>query len=112
MKVAGHQNVCLYADDEPSLYKLWDDDLKNYSRRRQWSEGIGFSLLVGAYLTWRVGQAGWAAALLGLGIAALFSAIKYMIDESNINYLMHQWDLTEAIHNFRVEERRKLGSAL
>jgi hypothetical protein len=47
MKV-GHQNLCDYAEDERSLYKLWDDDLKKYMRRRQWYEAIGFALLVGA----------------------------------------------------------------
>jgi hypothetical protein len=31
----------------------------------------------------------------------VYGAIKYMIDESNINYLMHQWDLNEAIQGFR-----------
>lgn len=103
MTVAGHQNVCLHAEDERSLYKLWNDDLKNYGRRRQRWEAFGFTLLVFAYFTWRLGKVDWAAVLLILGIGSLFSALKFMIDESNINYLMHQWDLTEAIQSFRRE---------
>jgi hypothetical protein len=107
MKV-GHQNLCDYAEDERSLYKLWDDDLKKYMRRRQWYEAIGFALLVGASVMWRSGQVDAAIACALFGIMLLFAAIKFMIDESNINYLIHQWDLRNAIEEFRRAQQRTL----
>jgi hypothetical protein len=42
------------------------------------------------------------------GIMLLFAAIKFMIDESNINYLIHQWDLRNAIEEFRRAQQRTL----
>jgi hypothetical protein len=48
--------------------------------------------------------------LIGGVIAAvyfLYTAIKYMIDESHVNYLMHQWDLRETIERIRRAEHRR-----
>jgi hypothetical protein len=97
----GHQNLCEYAEDEWSLYKLWDDDLKKNMRRRQRCEVMGFLLLFGAPAIWQMGIPKLAIACASFGIMLVYGALKYMIDESNINYLMHQWDSNKAIQGFR-----------
>jgi hypothetical protein len=55
----GHQNLCEYAEDEWSLYRLWDDDLKKNMRRRQRCEVMGFLLLFGAPAIWQMGIPNW-----------------------------------------------------
>jgi hypothetical protein len=42
----------------------------------------------------------WAFGLL-FGVYFTVAAIKFMIDESNINYLMHRWDLENALASFK-----------
>jgi hypothetical protein len=108
----GHQNLCDHAEDEGSLYRLWDADLRKYISRRQWCEFGGFALLLLAYYAYRGDKQDWAFLGLALAVVFLYSSIKYMIDESNINYLMHLWDLTDAIAKFRWQERRKLNGEI
>jgi hypothetical protein len=97
----GHRNLCEHAEDERSLYKLWDDDLKRTMRRRQVCEWVGGVFLAAAILGFESGRTALMLACILLAVVLLYAAIKYMIDESNVNYLMHQWDLEEAIKQFR-----------
>ncbi len=105
--MANHTNLCDYADDEQSLYKVWDDDLKKTMRKRQFSEYAAFLALIAAIVAWKYGKVDLIAVGIYFGVAFLYASIKFMIDESNVNYLMHQWDLRDAIERFRRDERRR-----
>jgi len=107
----GHQNLCDYAEDMRSLYKLWDDDLKKTIRKRQVCEYTGFAVLAAALFGFENGKAQWVIAGIYFAVVLLCAAIKYMVDESNVNYLMHQWDLREAVERFRQEECRLMASS-
>ena len=90
--VIGHQNLCEHAEDMAALYRLWDDDLKKTMRRRQLREAAGMSSLIASYVSWKIGYLDFGAVCFLLAIGLMFIAIKFMIDESNMNYLMHPWD--------------------
>jgi hypothetical protein len=108
----GHKNLFEYANDERELYKIWDDDLKKYIRRRQIRETLGSIALIASLFAWTMNNGEFRYyAYWGVLAGALFlySAIKLMVDESNINYLMHEWDLRDAIGRFRAEEKRKIA---
>jgi hypothetical protein len=102
-----HENLCDYADDERSLYKLWNEDLKRQMRKRQFSEFIGCATLLAALIASKIGRTDLVPGGILVGVAFLYAAIKYMIDESHVNYLLHQWDLREAIERVRREERQR-----
>jgi hypothetical protein len=102
----GHHNLCDYAEDERALFRLWDDDLKKTMRKRQVCETIGFCLLAAAMFGFENGKTALVLAALYFAAVLLYAAIKYTVDESNVNYLMHQWDLRDAIDRLRAEARR------
>jgi hypothetical protein len=109
---SGHHNLCLYAEDEQSLYKLWNDDLKRAMRRRGWYEAIGAALLLGSFWAWHSGNTDTAFMCAILAVGFLYSAIKFMVDESNTNYLMHHWDLRVEVERLRFEERRRMHNEI
>ncbi len=104
-----HQNLCDHAEDRAALYLLWDNDLKKMMRRRQFSESAGFLCLLASSIAWRAGvvETYWVIFGVLFGISLMFAALKFMIDESNINYLMHQWDLRNALEYFRRTEKNE-----
>jgi hypothetical protein len=104
-----HQNLCDYAEDKAALYRLWDNDLRKMMRRRQFFESSGFLFLLASSIAWRAGvvEPHWLFFGGVVGVTLLFAAVKFMIDESNINYLMHQWDLQNALEYFRETEKRE-----
>lgn len=96
-----HQNLCDYADGIQSLYQLWDNDLKKCIRKRQLSEFIAFAFVLISLIAWGNGRPGLTALTGYLALAFLYLSVKYMIDESNTNYLMHQWDLADAVERLK-----------
>jgi hypothetical protein len=98
---AAHQNLCEYAEDEQSLYRLWDEDLRKTMRRRDQHEFVALALLLLAFALWEYGKPDVALISVFSAIACLFRSLKFMIDESNTNYLMHRWDLEAALRDFR-----------
>jgi hypothetical protein len=103
----GHQNLSAFAENEESLYKLWNADLRKYIRRRIWRESIGFFLFAPAAAAYGGGKPEWAIPCLIGAAYFLYTAIKCMIDESSINYLMHHWELNDALTKLRWEERQR-----
>jgi hypothetical protein len=102
-----HQNLCEYAEDSAALYQHWDNDLKEMMRRRQICESAGIACFFVAFTLWKVGiETYWVFFSVAVGIYLMFSTVKFMIDESNINYLMHQWDLQNTLAFFRGNEKR------
>lgn len=99
-----HPNLCDHADNEGQLYKIWDDDLKNARRHKEYAEGFAILFFVGSYFMWRIGGYAYEYVYMSfivVGIILVFAALKFLVDESNINYLMHQWDLQVALDRFR-----------
>jgi hypothetical protein len=97
-----HQNLCDHAEDRAALYRLWDNDLRKMTRRRQFYELAGSLCLLAFPGVWKSGvESYWLAFVAVIGIYSMFSTVKLMIDESNTNYLMHQWDLQNALEYFR-----------
>jgi hypothetical protein len=97
-----HQNLSEHAGDRAELYRLWDNDLKKMMRRRQFYEAAGFSCLLGSAFAWYAGNFQTYLPFLAVsGVFLMFTSLKMMIDESNINYIMHQWDLQNALEYFR-----------
>jgi hypothetical protein len=72
--------------------------------RRQFCECAGILCLFASCIAWQAGNTYWVFGVV-VGISLVFSAVKFMIDESNINYLMHQWDLRNAFEYFRRTEK-------
>jgi hypothetical protein len=97
-----HRNLCEHAATSSELYQIWDGDLKRTMQRRQFYEAFGTFSLIASYLAWKhsVDAYYWAVALL-IGIYCIIAALKNMVDESNINYLMHRWDLDSALAGFK-----------
>ena len=96
-----HQNLCEHGASPAELYRLWDDDLKKMMRRRQFYETAGLLTFLASLIAWKSGfETYWAFGLL-LGLYFTVAGIKLMIDESNINYLMHRWDLESALASFK-----------
>jgi hypothetical protein len=104
-----HKNLCEYAEDETSLYKAWDEDLSRQIGRRDWSERIAYASFIGALLAWHFGQPELGVLIAIIGSRFVFSAIHYMIDASNVNYLMHQWDLNATLRRFSMTRSQRLG---
>jgi hypothetical protein len=106
-----HQNLCDHAEDRAALYRLWDDDLRKTMRRRQFFESAGILCLLASAIGWKAGVAEAYWVLVGVvgGVSLMFSGVKFMIDESNIIYLMHQWDLQNALEYFRRTEKSERG---
>jgi hypothetical protein len=104
-----HQNLCEDAYDLGQLYKLWDDDLKDIRRKKEYYRWFGLFLLGVSYAVWVwKGFGGYEIAYLFLVIAAieaLLASIKISVDESNVNYLMHHWDLQVALDRIRSENK-------
>jgi hypothetical protein len=86
----GPVNLSTHATDLADLRSVWDRDLKKSVRRRQRLEcasgGFGFAAPI-AYFDYS--NLGLALCLVLLSIISLYGALKYMIGESNTNYLMH-----------------------
>jgi hypothetical protein len=104
-----HKNLCDYAADKAALYQLWDNDLKKMMYRRQFCEVVGMLCFLGSCFAWRMGNEAYLVSGIWFGILFMFMAVKFMIDESNINYLMHQWDLQNAFEYFRRVEDEERG---
>jgi hypothetical protein len=104
---AAHRNLCEYAEDERSLYKVWDDDLTLQMRRRQRCELMAYFCFAGSLVAWGTGKSNLAFGAAIIGGIFLYFAIKYMVDESNVNYLMHRWDLDRALNEFRLARQRE-----
>jgi hypothetical protein len=104
--MAGHQNLSALAENEESLYRLWDANLKKHMKRRIWRECLGFFLLTPGILAYGSGKPEWAIACVIGAAYFLYTAIKCTIDESNTNYLMHQWELDDALTKLRWKERQ------
>jgi hypothetical protein len=97
-----HQNLCDHAEDTKALYQLWDDDLRKTMHRRQFRESAGILCFFASFIAWKAGiETFWVFFVVLVGLSLMFSAMKFMIEESNINYLMHQWDLQNALGYFR-----------
>ena len=99
-----HVNICSYALDEPQLREIWDEDLRKSVKRRQVREVIGIvllSLAIAFMSRWHDPET--ALALAFFGLLALYSALKHTADESNTNYLIHAWELRDAVARFRQQ---------
>jgi hypothetical protein len=102
-----HQNLSEHAEDRAALYRLWDNDLKKMMHRRQvYASACLFCFLASA-IAWNYGMVKTIWALYGVivGVYLMLCAVKLMIDESNINYLMHHWDLQNTLKYFQSESR-------
>jgi hypothetical protein len=98
----GHVSI-EHATDARELYRIWSDNQKKAARNRQIHEAIGSALLIAALASQNIDIAitKYVPLLFVMGLISFYTAIKWMIDESNINYLMHEWDLREALTGFR-----------
>jgi hypothetical protein len=97
-----HENLCNHAENHAALYRLWDDDLKKMMRRRQFCETAGLLCFLVVHFAWKQGvEIHWIWVGLIVGAYLIISSVKLMIDESNINYLMHQWDLQNTLEYLR-----------
>jgi hypothetical protein len=108
----GHQNLSALAENEESLHRLWDADIKKHIKRRIWRECIGFFLFAPATVAYGSGIPDWTIACLIGAAYFLYTAIKCAVDESNANYLMHQWELDDALTKLRWEERQRFESEM
>ena len=100
----GHVNLSAHAADEAHLYQIWDADLKKCITRRRLYEGLAV-----AWVVLRLANVihpsieAFIAVLVGL----VYMAILQFVDESNVNYLMHNGEWRQAIRSFndaRVRE--------
>jgi hypothetical protein len=99
--------LCAYAGDKKELYKIWDDDLKQKIRKRNILEAIGliavFAAVAVAVNLPEYRQ--YLSLLIGVGVFCLYRAILEFIDESHVNYLMHEWELRGRIAEFDRDTR-------
>jgi hypothetical protein len=59
-----------------------------------------------SFIAWRAGiETDWVFLGVVFATPLMLAGVKFMIDESNINYLMHQWDLQNALEYFRRNEK-------
>jgi hypothetical protein len=101
MSKRAHTNICDWAGDSRELYQLWDNDLKKTMRKRQLSEFLGFAFVLISIVAWHNDRHEFAVFTAYLALVCLYGAIKFMIDESNVNYLLHHWDTLDAIRRIR-----------
>ncbi len=85
-----HSNISSNAIDDADLYKIWDDDLRRVSKKRErWTWVLGISALIilaGETMLLKT-------SFIGVAFFSLMKVITLFIDESNINYLMHSIDV-------------------
>ena len=65
----------------------------------------------GASFAWGYGMPGLAILCVLVGVDFVFETIRGMIDASNANYLMHQWDLNYLLRRFAMtpEQREQMA---
>ncbi len=91
-----HTNLCAHGTDVNDLHKIWDNDLKKCINRRRVYEALALIWAFVAIPVLHPSTAGYVAPLAFL----LYMAVIQFIDESNVNYLMHAWELREAEASF------------
>lgn len=97
-----HENLCDHAENHAALYRLWDNDLKKMTHRRQFCETAGLLCFLVAPFVWKQGvEIHWICVGLIVGAYLIINSVKLMIDESNTNYLMHHWDLQNTLEYLR-----------
>ena len=97
----GHENLCEHAYDARELYKIWNNDLKKTIKRRGRYETVAIVAFVGAIGAASMsGYTQYASAFVFVGGFALYGAVRNFVDESNTNYLMHEWDLRNMLRYF------------
>ena len=87
-----HTNISFNATSKTELYAIWDSDLKNANKKRgrwEWVLGIATLLVCFGDTVLLKGS------FLGVAIFALAQHMKYFIEESHINYLMHKIDIDD-----------------
>jgi hypothetical protein len=94
----GHINLSSHATDERDLYEIWDKDLKKCIRRREILEilAVAWVVVCGAGIIHPGIE--W---FVGVLVALAYGAARQFVDESNVNYLLHHWDLRNALQQFR-----------
>jgi hypothetical protein len=93
-----HVNLSAHAADARDLHDIWDNDLKKCITRRRVIEGFAFLFVIARLMDFfHPSIEAFVAVLAGL----VYMGILQFIDESNVNYLVHGWDLREALHAFR-----------
>lgn len=73
-----HQNLSEYAGSLNELYRIWDDDLRRCSSRRQWTEYAGMACLAGSLAAYGAGYPQYALGIGYFAVNFLYVAIKYM----------------------------------
>lgn len=87
-----HTNISFYATNKAELYAIWDDDLKKANKKRvRWELVLCIATLLVCFGDTLLLK----GSFLGVAIFALAQLLKYFIDESNINYLMHKIDIDD-----------------
>jgi hypothetical protein len=96
MSIFFHTNISFNVRDKKDLYEIWDKDLKKTNQKRErWMWILGIStlfILFGDTVNLKV-------SFIGVSIFASVMVLSYFIDESNINYLMHEIDIDDLNFN-------------
>ena len=87
-----HVNISSNATSKMELYKIWDNDLKNKIKKRvRWEWAFGISLLfvvLGDTVLLK-------SSFVGIAIFSAVHLLKYFLEESHANYLMHKIDIDD-----------------
>jgi hypothetical protein len=95
-----HVNLSGYGSDPAHLYEIWDADMKKCIARRRVAEVLGIAWVAATLLGFaHPSIEAFVATLIGI----FYMAIIQFVDESNVNYLMHGWDLREALDSMRKQ---------
>lgn len=87
-----HNNISMNAVDKKDLYKIWDDDLKKINKKRsRWEWAVGISILVVIFGDTVLLK----CSFIGVALITSSQVIKYFIEESHVNYLMHKIDIED-----------------
>jgi hypothetical protein len=87
-----HINVSSNATSKMELYKIWDNDLKNKIKKRvRWEWAFGISILFVMF----VDTVLLKTSFIGVAVFSAVQLLKYFIEESHANYLMHKIDIED-----------------
>lgn len=92
-----HINISANATRKITLYRIWDDDLKDRNKKRtRWEWAVVISILFVVF-----GESFLLKnSFIGLAMFSSLQVIKYFIEEAHVNYLMHKID----IENLELKE--------
>ena len=109
-----HRNICNDATDTEDarlIYKRWGSELKKLERGRKWNELFSVLVFCGSIAAYGHGDTELALGIAIISIAFLLRSIRFMIDASNTDFLLHQWDLNERLRWFSMNMEQRLATS-